>query len=76
MCRSRGIPDLIHIKNESHLGMDGTRGDGGGVRGKPNQRGAHALGPAGRRSVGLHGGLYPRKPGTWNPPQEYPSIQG
>lgn len=28
MCRSCGIPDLIHIKNESHLGMDGTRGDG------------------------------------------------
>lgn len=27
MCRSCGIPDLIHIKNESHLGMDGTRGD-------------------------------------------------
>ena len=33
MCRSCGIPDLIHIKNESHLGMDGTRGDGS--RGPP-----------------------------------------
>ena len=22
------MPDLVHIKNESHLGMDGTRGDG------------------------------------------------
>lgn len=33
MCRSCGIPDLIHIKNESHLGMDGTRGDGS--RGAP-----------------------------------------
>lgn len=28
MRRSCGMPDLIHIKNESHLGMDGTRGDG------------------------------------------------
>lgn len=27
MSRSCGIPDLIHIKNERHLGMDGTRGD-------------------------------------------------
>lgn len=27
LCRSRGIPDLVHIKNEGHLGMDGTRND-------------------------------------------------
>lgn len=27
MSRSCGMPDLIRIKNESHLGMDGTRGD-------------------------------------------------
>ncbi|KAJ7988443.1 hypothetical protein DPEC_G00323600 [Dallia pectoralis] len=27
LCRSRAIPDSIHIKNGSHLGMDGTRDD-------------------------------------------------
>lgn len=38
MSRSCGIPDLIRIKNESHLGMDGTRGDRsrlGGARSGP-----------------------------------------
>lgn len=39
MSRSCGIPDLIHIKNESHLGMDWTRGD------RSRGVGAH-LGPA------------------------------
>lgn len=42
MCRSCGIPDLIHIKNESHLGMDGTRGDDHG-------------GPSGRRRAAWAG---------------------
>lgn len=28
MGRSRGMPGLVHIKKEDHLGMEGTRNDG------------------------------------------------
>ena len=34
------MPDLIHIKNESHLGMDGTRDDGHGTYGPSGGPGA------------------------------------